>query len=141
MCNLTKHCHLSLTEFYKHECSCTCTFTCFRHVEDGILMGKKNLTGETLLGIFGHCGHFGMLQFIGNALRRSPHTVRQISSYLFFQIICKPAHLHDFYVPGLNGPPGASNNRIVCLSIRLSIRLSVCLSVIPSRLQSESAIF
>ena len=42
----------------------------------------------------------------------------------------------DFYAPGLKGPPGASSNRIVRLSVRPSVRLSVRLSVIPSRLQS-----
>ena len=28
--------------------------------------------------------------------------------------------------PGLKGPPGASSNRIVCLSVPLSVCLSVC---------------
>ena len=37
--------------------------------------------------------------------------------------------LYYFYAPGLKGPPGASSNRIV--------RLSVCLSVIPSRFQTK----
>ena len=32
---------------------------------------------------------------------------------------------HHFYAPGLKGPPGASTNWI----IRLSVRLSVCLSI------------
>ena len=30
-----------------------------------------------------------------------------------------------FYVPGLKGPPGASSNQIVRLSVRLSVRPSV----------------
>ena len=38
-----------------------------------------------------------------------------------------------FYAPGLKGPPGASSNRIVRLSVRLSARLSV----IPSRFQTK----
>ena len=41
-----------------------------------------------------------------------------------------------FYAPGLKGPPGASSNRIV----RLSVRPFVCLSVIPSRLQTKCSI-
>ena len=34
-----------------------------------------------------------------------------------------------FYAPGLKGPPGASNNRIVRPSVHPSVCLSVCLSV------------
>ena len=37
----------------------------------------------------------------------------------------------NFYAPGLKGPPGASSNRIVRLSLCLSVRLSVCPSVCP----------
>ena len=42
-----------------------------------------------------------------------------------------------FYAPGLKGPPGASSNRIVRLSVRPFVCPSVCLSVIPSRLQTK----
>ena len=50
---------------------------------------------------------------------------------LFGDLICKGISLHiftrlyfgDFYAPGLKGPPGASSNWI--------IRLSVCLSICP----------
>ena len=45
--------------------------------------------------------------------------------------------LLGFLCPGLKGPPGASSNRIVCLSFRQFVRLSVRLSVIPSRLQTK----
>ena len=45
--------------------------------------------------------------------------------------------LRDFYAPGLKGPPGASSNWIVRLSVCLSVCPSVCLSVIPSRLQTK----
>ena len=34
-----------------------------------------------------------------------------------------------FYAPGLKGPPGASSNWIVRLSVCLSVCLSICLSV------------
>ena len=34
---------------------------------------------------------------------------------------------YNFYAPGLKGPPGASSNQIVCLSICLSVCLSVIL--------------
>ena len=36
-----------------------------------------------------------------------------------------------FYAPGLKGPPGASSNRIVRLSIRPSVYLFVCPFVCP----------
>ena len=42
-----------------------------------------------------------------------------------------------FYAPGLKGPPGASSNRIVRLSVCPFVCLFVCLSVIPSRLQTK----
>ena len=51
-----------------------------------------------------------------------------LTNYRHFSILNSSNH---FYAPGLKGPPGASSNRIACLSVRLSVRLSV----IPSRLQ------
>ena len=52
----------------------------------------------------------------------------EISSTVFWQIT-----EYSFLCPGLKGPPGASSNRIVCLSVRPFVRLSV----IQSRLQTK----
>ena len=60
---------------------------------------------------------------------------------IFIAIIFKVLYQYDFmihfYAPGLKGPPWASSNRIVRLSICLSVRLSV----IPSRLQTKCNIY
>ena len=68
---------------------------------------------------------------VARAYRMSQHIQYNFQSEFckfFTYLICS-----FYYAPGPKGPPGASSNRI----IRLSIHLSVCLSVILSHLQTK----
>ena len=142
MCIPSKHCHLSLTEVYKNECTCTCTFPCFRHVEDGDFDGEKesywwNTPGyiRTLWSLWNvaiYWKRFTQITTYGTPNFKLFVFLSHLQTNLFARFLC----------PGLKGLSGhlviASS---VCPSFCQSVCLSVSLSVIPSRLQRESAIF
>ena len=65
-----------------------------------------------------------------------PEYANVIENY-YIKVTENQIDVDNFYAPGLKGPPGASSNWIVRLSVRPSVCLFVRLSVIPSRLQTK----